>query len=111
VYGRAIIRRRPILIWLKRSFHAADFAPYQEKLAELMMAMPNRYSEFLMVSTENGPLDGDYYVGLPDGTPFVFFDEFEQVREADLPKQIDTFLVGDQTKEPFTSRFKFKKRY
>ena len=27
-----------------------------------------------------------------------------------LPKEIDTFLFGDQTKEPFTSRFKFKKR-
>lgn len=99
------------MIWLKRSFHAADFAPYQDKLADLMMAMPQRCAEFLMVSIENGPIDGEYYVGLPDETLAPFFDRFTRVAEADLPKEIDTFHVGDQTKEPFTSRFRFKKRW
>jgi hypothetical protein len=29
--------------------------------------------------------------------------------EAELPREIDTFLLGDQTKEPFTQRFRFRK--
>ena len=68
-----------------------------------MMAMPARYAEFLMISTNTDePLTSDYYVGP--------FSSFERVSENGLPKEIDTFLFGDQTKEPFTSRFKFKKR-
>jgi hypothetical protein len=100
-----------IMIWLKRRFYAAEFGPYQDKLGELMMAMPTRYAEFLMVSTETEkPLVSDYYVGLPTETMAPFFDGFERVTEAELPREIDTFLLGDQTKEPFTSRFRFRKR-
>lgn len=99
------------MIWLKRRFRAADFAPHQDKLGELMMAMPTHYAEFLMVSTETEkPLVSDYYVGLPIAELARVFDGFEQVAEAELPREIDTFLLGDQTKEPFTSRFRFRKR-
>ncbi|WP_426418464.1 hypothetical protein [Bradyrhizobium genosp. A] len=99
------------MIWLKRRFHAADFGPYQDKLGELMMAMPTHYAEFLMVSTETEqPLVSDYYVGLPIEALAVAFDGFERAADAELPREIDTFLLGDQTKEPFTSRFRFRKR-
>lgn len=99
------------MIWLKRRFYAAEFAPYQDKLGELMMATPSSYSEFLMVSTETDkPLVSDYFIGLPGEPMDRFFDGFERITEADLPSEIDTFHLGDQTKEPFTSRFRFRKR-
>ncbi|MCP2219915.1 hypothetical protein [Bradyrhizobium elkanii] len=99
------------MIWLKRQFQAADFAPYQDRLESLMSLVPTRYAEFLMVSTETSrPLISDYYVGLPDESFAGKFDGFERVAETDLPREIDTFLFGDQTKEPFTSRFKFRHR-
>jgi hypothetical protein len=76
-----------------------------------MMAVPARYAEFLMISTNTDePLRSDYYLGLPIESLAASFLGFERVSENDLPKEIDTFLFGDQTKEPFTSRFKFKKR-
>jgi hypothetical protein len=34
---------------------------------------------------------------------------FTSVRELELPKEIDIVLVADQTKGPFTSRFRFRK--
>jgi len=99
------------MIWLKRRFYAAEFGPYQDKLGELMMAMPARYAEFLMVSTETEkPLVSDYYVGLPLAELASVFDGFGEVSEVELPREIDTFLLGDQTKEPFTSRFRFRRR-
>lgn len=99
------------MIWLKRQFQAADFAPYQNLLEGLIFLAPTRYAEFLMVSTETSrPLISDYFVGLPDESFAHRFDGFERVAENDLPKEIDTFLFGDQTKEPFTSRFEFRHR-
>jgi hypothetical protein len=98
------------MIWLKRRFYAADFAPYQNKLGDMLMAMPAHYAEFLMVSTKTDkPLMSDYYVGLPTEVLAAAFDGFERVSEAELPREIDTFLLGDQTKEPFTQRFRFRK--
>jgi len=97
------------MIWLKRRFQAADYAPYQDKLAKLMMAMPTRYAEFLMVSTKvKDALTSDYYIGLPEEPLALAFDGFERMDEAELPREIDVFHLGDQTKQPFTSRFKFK---
>ena len=54
-----------------------------------------------MVSTETGtPLVSDYFVGLPAEHLTSAFQGYERVAEADLPKEIDTFLIGDQTKVP-----------
>jgi len=97
------------MIWLKRRFEAAQYAPYQDKLAALQLTLPARYPEFLMVSTNTEtPLISDYYVGLPEQSFASAFDGFEPVTEADLPREIDTFLYGDQTKLPFKQRFKFR---
>jgi hypothetical protein len=99
------------MFWIKRRFHAANFAASQDLIERLMIAMPDRYAEFLMVSTKTDePLTSDYYVGLPAESLAAGFTGFQPVSESDLPKEIDTFLFGDQTKEPFTSRFKFRSR-
>ncbi len=99
------------MIWAKRRFAYAEFAPYQDIMEKLLMANATQYQEFLMVSVNaGGPGESDYYIGLPNKTLLAPFDKFQEVSEAELPKEIDTFLLGDQTKEPFTSRFKFKHR-
>jgi hypothetical protein len=99
------------MIWLKRQFRAADYAPYQDILEKLLTGSPTRYAEFLMVCTNTeDPLVSDYFVGMPDDSRVGLFHGFQRIAESDLPKEIDTFLLGDQTKQPFTSRFSLKKR-
>jgi hypothetical protein len=44
------------------------------------------------------------------GRSHIGFDGFEHVNESDLPKNIDTFHLGDTTKQPFTNRFRFRSR-
>jgi hypothetical protein len=62
-----------------------------------------------MVSTNtDDALVSDYYIGVPNEAFLIGFDGFERVAEADLPKVIDTFHLGDATKEPFQSRFRFR---
>jgi hypothetical protein len=81
-------------------------------MEKLLMANPMQYQEFLMVSVDAGaPGESDYYIGLPNKTLLAAFDGFQEVTEAQLPKEIDSFLLGDQTKEPFTSRFKLKDKH
>lgn len=97
------------MIWVKRRFAAADYAPYMKRLENLLMANPTLYREFLMVSTNTDDvLVSDYYVGAPNKSLLVGFDGFERIAESDLPKEIDTFHLGDSTKEPFKSRFRFR---
>lgn len=100
------------MIWLKKRFKHAEYGPAMDRLEKLLMAMPQRYAEFLMVSTRVGHTrESDYYVGVPTAEVAAAFPEFERITESDLPKEIDTFHLGDQTKEPFTSRFRFRKRW
>ncbi|HXW26715.1 MAG TPA: hypothetical protein VEK73_18380 [Xanthobacteraceae bacterium] len=101
------------MYWIKRRFAYAEYAPYMAILEKLLMANPTQYQEFLMVSTEvpDDPGEGDYYIGVPHKAFAMAFDGFTPVEESDLPKEIDSFLLGDQTKQPFTSRFKFRDRY
>ena len=96
------------MIWLKRNFEFADYGPYFDKLESLLMANAHRYPEFLMVSVQATPPASDYYVGIPSKDFAPYFDGFEEVSEDSLPKEIDTFHIGDATKEPFTSRFTMK---
>jgi hypothetical protein len=97
------------MVWIKRRFAAADYGPYMDRLEKLMMATPTRYPEFLMVSTKTDEvLLSDYYIGVPSESFLIGFDGFERIAEADLPKVIDTFHLGDATKEPFQSRFRFR---
>lgn len=97
------------MVWIKRRFHAADYAPYMQRLENLLMANAALYREFLMVSTKTDDvLTDDYYIGVPNESFLLGFDGFERVAESDLPKEIDTFHLGDATKEPFTSRFRFR---
>jgi hypothetical protein len=75
----------------------------------LMMANAAQYQEFIMVSVQaGGPGESDYYVGVPIKALLAPFDGFQEVSEAEVPKEIDTLLLADATKEPFTSRFKFR---
>jgi hypothetical protein len=97
------------MFWGKKSFSAADYAPYQDKLAKMMMDNAPMYAQFIMVSTkEKDPLLSMCYVGVPSKAFFIGFDGFEPVAEADLPKLIDTLLVADASREEFASRFKFR---
>jgi hypothetical protein len=97
------------MLWLKRRFAYADYAPYFGILEKLIDANPNLSAEFIMVSAKyNDPHLSEYYVGLPDKSFAAAFDDFEPIPESKLPKAIDTMLIGDSTKEPFTSRFRFR---
>lgn len=100
------------MIWARRSLIYANYAPYQDIMEKLLMANPAQYQEFLMVSVAaRTPGEIDYYIGLPNKTLLAMFDGFQEVTDAQLPNEIDSLLLGDQTKEPFTSRFKFKAKH
>ena len=97
------------MVWAKRRFAYAEFAPYQDLLGKLLFTFPIQYPEFIMVSVKaEGPGESDYYVGVPNKALLAGFDGFQDVSEAQLPKEIDTLLIADATKEPFKSRFEFK---
>jgi hypothetical protein len=102
--------RSAAMFWAKRRFGYADYAPYQDRLQQLMLANSARHAEFIMVScsAEDHPGMGDYYVGVPTQDLLAGFDGFEPVAERDLPKEIDTLLIADATKEPFKSRFRWR---
>jgi hypothetical protein len=98
------------MIWGKRDFDGPAYGPYQDRLQQLLFAHPGQYREFIMVATDTDrPGISTYWVGVPSEILFTPFDGFERVKEAELPKEIDALLVADATKEPFTSRFKFKR--
>jgi hypothetical protein len=97
------------MIWAKRRFAWADYGPYQDRLAELMMANPLLYKQFIMVCTDTDDVGvSDYYIGLPHQAFLAFFDGFATVTEQELPNEIDTLLVADHTTDEFTSRFRFR---
>jgi hypothetical protein len=55
------------MIWVKRRFDGVDYAPYMDRLQNLMLANATLYSEFLMVSTKtDDPLVDDYCIGFPN---------------------------------------------
>jgi hypothetical protein len=86
------------MIWVKRRFELAEYAPYQVRLAKLMLENPSLHSQFIMVSTVTDvPNVFDYYVGVPSQTFFADFDGFVIVDESDLPKEIDEVkFAGDK---------------
>ena len=53
------------MIWAKRRFAYADYAPYQDQMEKLLMANAPLYQQFLMVSTKtDDPGVSTYYVGV-----------------------------------------------
>jgi hypothetical protein len=94
------------MFWAKRRFQWADYAPYQDRLGDLLMKNPTRYREFMMFSVEQSPGVGDIYVGVPANEFIVLFDGFEPVKEAALPRIVDSLLVAD--KNAFAERFEFR---
>ena len=85
------------MIWGKRRFADAEYGPYFDRLEKLMMAQPSRHDQFIMVSTGDDEAGlGDYYVGVPDELSFRAFDGFARIAEAELPKEIDVFHIGNQ---------------
>jgi hypothetical protein len=100
------------MIWGKRRFELADSAPYQVRVAKLMLENPSLHSQFIMVSTVTDvPNVFDYYVGVPSQTFFADFDGFVIVDESDLPKEIDEVkFAGDKAHDDFTRRFRLRKR-
>ena len=97
------------MFWARRRFAGVDYGRFQDLLEKLLMAHPQMYAEFIMVSTETpDAMVSDYYVGVPLEHLLAPFEHFEHVSESQLPKIIDSFPLGDATKEPFKSRFKFR---
>jgi hypothetical protein len=100
------------MIWAKRRFEYAAYAPYQDLFEKLLMANPTLYRQFIMVCTDtDDPGVSDYYIGVPYKAFLAGFDSFEIVGEDQLPKVIDTLCVADATTEEFTSRFRFADHY
>jgi hypothetical protein len=99
------------MIWAKRRFEFATYAPYFDRLEKLLMANPTLYRQFIMVSTKtDDPGVDDYYVGVPAQAFLAAFDGFEIVGEDQLPNEIDTLHIADATTDEFKSRFRFRDR-
>jgi N-acetylglutamate synthase-like GNAT family acetyltransferase len=99
------------MYWAKRQFAFADYAPYQSKLQTLLMANARRHREFMMVATDTKEAGvSTYFVGVPEKAFLAGFDGFTAIDEAELPKEIDTRFVADETSEEFKSRFRFRKK-
>jgi hypothetical protein len=99
------------MVWAKREFSYADYTPYMDHLEKLLLSNPSLYREFIMISTDTpNARDSDYYVGVPNISFLAPFDGFEMVEEKDLPKQINTVHIADQTTDEFKSRFRFRSR-
>ncbi len=97
------------MIWAKRRFEFASYAPYQDRIEKLLMANAALYRQFFMVSTKTDDAGvSDYYVGAPNESFLIDFDGFERVTENDLPKEIDVFHIGDATTDEFKKRFRFR---
>ncbi len=94
------------MIWGKRQFQWADYAPYQDRLGDLIMKNPTQYREFMMFSIEQKVGLSDVYVGVPIKEYMALFDGFEPVSEDALPKVVDTLLVADAN--AFAERFEFR---
>lgn len=86
---------RKKMIWGKRRFERAAYAPYQDRLEKLLMANPTRYREFMTFSVEASVGVGDVYVGVPTKELMAMFNGLEPVNEATLPKVIDSLLLAD----------------
>jgi|SRR5665213_38195 len=99
------------MIWAKRRFEFAAYAPYQDRLDTLLKASPTLYPQFIMVSirTDNPRVD-EYYIGVPAQAYMMAFDGFEIISEDQLPKEIDALQIADATTDEFTSRFRFRDR-
>ncbi len=97
------------MFWRKRDFRAADYAVYQDRLVQMMMADAAHYREYMMVSVKGKSIiDSTIYVGVPHQSLLRTFDGFDEVSEAELPKKIDALLVAEGGSKEFTSRFEFK---
>lgn len=94
------------MYWAKREFKWADYAPYQDRLGNLIMQNPTRYREFMMFSIEKKAGLADIYVGVPTKEFMALFDRFEPVSEDAVPKVVDSLLVADAN--AFAERFEFK---
>ena len=95
------------MIWVTRRFAAADYAPYQDRLDELMWANTPLHAQFMMVGVETGePGMNDIYVGVPTAAFLAEFDGFRIIPEEELPKEIDTLLIGAINE--FKSHFHFR---
>jgi hypothetical protein len=109
--AEGLTRGDPGMIWAKREFTWAEYGPYQDRLAELMLANAPQYREFMMVGVNKPDRSkGDYYVGLPSPAFLALFDGFEVVPESELPRQIDCILVADATTDEFRARFAMRER-
>jgi hypothetical protein len=83
------------MIWGKRRFQWAEYAPYQDRLEKLQMANASRYREFIMFAIKEKAGFQNIYVGVPTKELMVVFDGFEPESEAGLPKVVDTLLLAD----------------
>ena len=83
------------MIWAKRRFEYAEYAPYQERLEKLVMANPGMLDQFLMVAVDiKKPRLSEYYVGLPSDVFLPLFDDFQQIHQSEVPQVIDTLVIG-----------------
>jgi hypothetical protein len=98
------------MIWVKRRFAFADYAPYQDRLTNLLMANAVLYPQFIMVAVDvpGEPGVSDYYVGVPREQFLTGFDGFQRVTEEQLPTVIDSLCVADASKDEFKRRFRFR---
>ena len=98
------------MIWAKRRFLYAAYAPYMDRLWTLQLAMPTS-RDFMMVAREAGNVgEQDVYIALPNKDLMRLFDGFKIVPESELPKQIDTLLYAEHTSGKFEKLFTFRDR-
>jgi hypothetical protein len=83
------------MIWGKRRFQWAEYAPYQDRLGDLQLANATRHREFMMFAIEEKVGLQDIYVGVPTRGLMAVFDGFEPVSEAALPRVVTSLLLAD----------------
>jgi hypothetical protein len=75
------------MFWAKQRFKWCEYLPYKERIQELMVADPEHYDQFIMMSTYVRPSLSEYYVGVPSEALLAMFDGFEPVdANSDRPR-------------------------
>jgi hypothetical protein len=90
-------------IFAKKTMNVTEWAKVQEQIGALQMALGGPH-DLMMLSTdsENGILQQDIYIGLPDALLLKAFPGFEEINREALPDYMATLVARE---DGFEERF------
>jgi len=92
------------MIWAKRDFQFAEYAPYQVQFEELHFKLGGPAAMMMVMAKKNARLS-DVIISLPDAKFLRMFEGFEIIDESELPKEVSILCVNHAT-DDFEKRFK-----